>query len=183
MIGSWLTYFFYIACSGFINRTRGMDIISRTTFTIFNGLMSYVLFKDWILAVICSIGILLWLMRTWGKYFIAYKPRMDEYRNRRGVEFIDKFVDKFYKIPTNKEELMKWGMFAMGLRGSIFSIPLFVALAVYYKTWWISLFFIVMLLQGLYYYQGFFKYNFKYTEMMTGYTYSSLIVAAMLIGG
>jgi len=178
----YITYFTYIALSGFLNRTRGVDIISRTTFIIINILLSYVLYRDITLALISGIGILLWLMKAWGKYFIAFNPIMDVYKSKKkGVRFIDKIVDKVYKVPTNDKELMNWGTIAMGLRGSIFSIPLFTALAIYYNTWWIGLFFLPMLLQGVYY-RGVTRYNFKYAEMLTGYTYSGLIVLSYLIG-
>jgi 4-hydroxybenzoate polyprenyltransferase len=121
-------------------------------------------------------------MKAWGKYFIAFNPIMDVYKSKKkGVRFIDKIVDKVYKVPTNDKELMNWGTIAMALRGSIFSIPLFTALAIYYNTWWIGLFFLPMLLQGLYY-RGVTRYNFKYAEMLTGYTYGSLILISYLIG-
>lgn len=119
-------------------------------------------------------------MRTWGKYFLAFMPSMDLYKNRKGVGFIDKFVDKVYKIPTNDKELINWGTIAMSLRGFVFIIPLFIGLSIYASNPYIILLSLPMLLQGLYY--RFIKYyKFKYAEMMTGYTYSSLILISTMI--
>jgi len=143
--------------------------------------LSYVLYKDIVLALICSIGILLWLMRSWGKYFIAFQPRMNTYNEPRGVKFIDKLVNKFYKVPTNRDELRNWGTIAMSLRGSLFTIPLFTALAWHFSNPYIILFFLPMLIQGVYYRFVNRLYDFKYSEMMTGYTYSGLIVLSTII--
>jgi hypothetical protein len=163
-----------------------MDIISRTTFVITNVLLSYVLYKDIILALISGIGILIWLMKTWGKYWIAFDPQVDTYLNRKGIGFIDKFVDKVYGNPLDKKDVLQalrnWGTIGFSLRGFIFSIPLFIALAIYYNNYYLILLSAPMLLQGLYYRWVNIYYSFKYSEMLTGYTYSSLILISYLIG-
>jgi hypothetical protein len=136
-------------------------------------------------AFIVAIGILLWLMRGWGRYFCSFNGDIDTYLRKGGdVGFVNKLTYKIYGYPLDKEDITKairnWGTIAMSLRGSLMSIPLFSALAIHYSNPIILLGSVIMLIQGLYY-RWIKHYGFTLAEKLTGFTYSGLIVLSGVI--
>lgn len=186
----YITYFTFITFSAILNRTRGQNDISRTTFTVSNFLLSYICFKDVYFAAICSIGILIWLTRGWGKYFMAHNGSLEIYKEDE-VDFVDYLSDKIVGVPTNYSSARNWGTVAMALRGSLFAIPLFTAIGIYLENYWFSLLAIPMMLMGLIYrkvdddHKKPTKikrwYDFGHAERITGILYGTLITITILL--
>lgn len=173
-------YIFYIITSAIINGTRGMNIVSRTTFLVFHGLLSYVIFNDIYLSMIIVAGVWGWLSKGWGVYFGAFDPTYEVFRDRydRSVEFIHKICDKFIVVnlePFDKKACRDWSTLGMALRGFIFSMPLFGMLAFYLHNPYISLLSIPMLLQGVFYRYINKFYIFRKAEFLTAGLLSTLI--------
>lgn len=191
-----ISYIYYIAISATLNATRGMDIISRFSFLVLHFSTSFLIFNDWILSSIITVGIYSWLSKGWGVYFTSFDPDPELFRDRynRSVKFIHKICDKVFSIdkdfiPSNNV-IRNWGTLGMALRGFIFSIPLFIGLAIYLNNPFIGLLSMPMLLQGyIYRYIGNKKrifglklgYGFRTAEKLTASLLSILIIISLCI--
>jgi|GEM_PF-4756226 len=177
---------FYIITSGIINGTRGMNIISRTTFLLFHGLFSFVMFNDIYLSLIIMAGVWGWLSKGWGVYFNSFDPQPRLFKDRydRSVKFIHKICDHFIVVnlePFDYKACRNWATLGMALRGFIFSIPLFIMLALYLHNPWIVLLSIPMLLQGLFYRFINKLYIFRKAEFLTAGLLSTLISISLCL--
>ena len=172
----------YIILSGVLHAIRGIDKVSRTVFIILNfNLIYFLICDDWRFGVIASLGILLWLMKGWGKYFMAETGNVATYQEDE-VKIVDYLTDKILGEPKTEREARNWGTLAMSIRGSLFSIPLFVALGYYLGNPYAVLFSIPMLVQGIYYRSIVFHRSYRVAEFLTAATYSSSILMLHTIG-
>lgn len=171
----------YIITCGALNSVRGVDKVSRGVFVLLNFCLAYAyLGFDWKLSLIVAIGILGWLMRRWGKYFMAEEGWLKTHKEK-GLWPIDIIVDKVLGTPTTRTEARNWGTLAMSLRGFFFAIPLYGTLGWYLGNYYITLLSLGMLLQGPWYRTIVYHRSYRIAEFLTAVTYSSLIAIATMV--
>lgn len=141
-------------CS-FLNRIRGGlfpnfpggRIIASIGVGIVFGVLSFSIING----VAVALGYYLWALPGWGLYFAAATGQWN--KDEVEVRFIDRIGLWLVPFITSQKNWSNYrrGVICMGLRGGIFSLPLFAALAFLVTPWalavW-SLFF----LQGVNYY-------------------------------
>ncbi len=131
-------------------------------------------------AIVVFAGFYLWAMKGWGLYFAAATGTWDI--TRRQIRWIDELGYKLFpfihggKLPSNYMR----GIFCMGIRGGVFSIPLFAGLAFFNPV--ALLYWPVMFLQGFAYFAFAWVKNedpTAYAEWLWGATLGYLIALSV----
>lgn len=88
-----------------------------------------VLSGNWLAGLAVAIGFLLWAIKGWGLYFAAATGRWDFTDTE--IEWIDRIGIRLFPAVTGRRHAsnFKRGILCMGLRGGVFSLPLFTGLA------------------------------------------------------
>lgn len=165
----------------FLNRARGSDffhLISSSSITrLLTTLLMAVIgaisigFSPTVLLILW-VGIFLWAVFGWGKYFSAFHGRDNPQESE--IKWIDAIGYKLFPVDNKESTNRLRGMVCMSLRGSVFSLPLFIALSAYI-TPYIMLSWFLMFLQGPIYYSARIvkeKFSVLYAEIMMGFLFS-----------
>lgn len=133
--------------------------------------------------IVAFLGTFAWIAPGLGLYFSSYTGVWKEHESE--IKFIDKvglalvpFISPI-DIESNRER----GLICMALRGGIFSIPLFLGLAVFVSAWALALW-PFTLLQGFIYYlnRPFIKYGNSVPEPVTAGLFAILTGVTLLLG-
>lgn len=172
----------YLAFLAFMNRLRGGRFDhhglrgARWVASAGVGIASYAVSLNEYIAAICALGFFLWALPAWGLYFASVTGTWDQ--SRKDVGFIDRIGYRVFPFidggvhPSN----YKRGILCMGIRGGVFSFPLFAGLA-FFNPIALALW-PVMFLQGFAYwaYRGLTGINpIGYAEYAWGFVMAALL--------
>lgn len=122
----------YIFCMALLNRARGSQLfgytksttISRLVATFLMGLLSLAIGYGVLDSLVIWLGLYLWSIRGWGKYFSAFMGNYNP--DEREIKWIDELGDALVLETDEKSNRLR-GALCMCLRG-IYMYPMFIAL-------------------------------------------------------
>jgi len=133
-----------------------------------------------VVALIIFLGVWLWAVMGWGKYFMSFTGT--DVIDEKEVAWIDWLTTKIYKWPETASERMRWGTIAMGLRGTHI-VPLFLCLGWYLDNWLIAPIGLLLLVQGLIYgamrWVPWVNYRVAIAEFITGAVIGLMLTLAL----
>ncbi len=142
--------------------------------------LSHEMLRAGAIGTIVFLGIWLWAVMGWGKYFMSFTGT--NVIHEKEVAWIDWLTTKIYKFPENEKERMRWGTIAMSLRGTHI-VPLFLCLSWYLNNWLIAPIGLLLLLQGLIYaaqrWVLFVNHRVAIAEFITGMVIGLMLTLAL----
>lgn len=178
-----MTHIVFLIICAILNRARGSKLfgytqsttVSRIASSLGIGLVSLMVGANIWQVMIIAIGLFIWSLRGWGKYFDAF----DGVDNPEETEI--KWIDDIgysLVIGVGEESVRKRGLICMCLRG-VYMYPMFIALAWFNP--WALLIGTGCLMQGIPYYLA--KYlpsePVKWAEMAWGLFMGLMIIGAV----
>jgi hypothetical protein len=136
-----------IGIFGLINRLRGSDVplTNKVITSLVCGVIMGIYAENWVIFSIVSIGIYIWAVFGWGKYFAAFHGRYNV--NEKEFYPADLVADKLYlKGKLNANDA---GMVGMAIR-ALLALPMFIGLGIYLNSY-LPLYGLLMALQGVIY--------------------------------
>lgn len=115
-----------------LNCFRGRGIVpgDRWIACLGMGLAAGLYAWSWQIGLAVAVGTFIWALPKWGAYFSAITGRISD---AKGIGWVDAIVDAVFPLPRRSPGWATWQIRARGMLGmtlrSLYTLPLFVALA------------------------------------------------------